>query len=248
MRPFPSDVLSRGTLSALVLILVPISSHAQGYRIGAPRGTLDFSVGAAAIRPNGQLWDFIQTQTTAPDFLLGPTFRAGLRVPLSSTSPFSVTLSVASTEASTNTTARGATVGGQGIEQKTTLRSQPLLLGVSWAPNAGTRVSQLAWVPNSGWRPLIGASLGVSRFVIRQTGEFVDQSIGETFFETFRSSSNGFAGAVDVGVARSLGAHFDWTTTARLDIQQASLRGDFSQFRPMQVYVPSFSTGLSLRF
>ena len=118
----------------------------------------------------------------------------------------------------------------------------------------GRQISRLAWIPRT-FVPYVGGGGGLTRYVFRQSGDFVDfathnpaTGVFRIFTDTFRSS--GWApsahafGGTDILVFKrlylSLEGRYTWV--------QAELDQDFIDFEPMDLGGFRFGAGINIVF
>lgn len=134
------------------------------------------------------------------------------------------------------------------IQQTTELRQTNFTASVRFAlVPRGHSVSRLAWIPNA-FVPYVGAGAGMTKYSLRQNGDFVDFVDHHIFTDTFRSE--GWAptfhllGGTDIQMYKRLiltiEGRYSWST--------ADLESDFVGFQPLDLGGLRFGAGLQVVF
>ena len=151
------------------------------------------------------------------------------------------------------------TVGGSNttipIQQVTELQQMHFTGSVKFGllPR-GRQISRLAWIPRTVV-PYVGAGAGVTRYMFRQTGDFVDFATEDRAAGTFRIftdvfQSRGWApsvhafGGADILVFQRL----YFTLEGRYTSVYADLDQDFIDFEPMDLSGFRFGAGINFVF
>lgn len=134
------------------------------------------------------------------------------------------------------------------IQQSTELHQSNITASARFAlVPRGHAVSRLAWIPNA-FVPYVGAGGGMTKYSLRQNGDFVDFVDHHIFPDTFRSE--GWAptfhvfGGSDIQMYKrlmlTLEARYSWST--------ADLESDFVGFEPLDLGGLRLGAGIQILF
>lgn len=167
-------------VGAVALALVnPSPARAQsgeGYLFGSPPAHLDFSLGMAAPRAQGVLFEEIMDRYTLKrEDLRSAAFGGSLGLRVDEQVDFALELGFA--RSSTDVEDRDYEgTDGLPIVHTVELTRVPLSVvfrGYLW--ERGRQVGRMAWVPRA-WVPYLGAGVGITWYEFAQDGEFVDET------------------------------------------------------------------------
>jgi hypothetical protein len=134
------------------------------------------------------------------------------------------------------------------IEQDTRLTQVTLGGGLRLAlVPRGRRISRLAWVP-ARVVPYVGATAGVTRFLLDQTGDFVDVADSSVFSDSFRADGWAPSAQVLAGVDVQVYRHLFLTFDGRYHWASADLGRTWVGFAPLDLAGARLSTGFQVTF
>jgi hypothetical protein len=224
------------------------SRGATDYLVGQPKVRFALSIGWDAATARSDFWDVAFDRFTfGRGSLAAPRVGAELGIPVGSRLEFVFGAGIAQRGASTEYRDL-VDNADRPIEQETRLRRLPLSAGVRFnLVPAGRGVGTIAWIPRRVV-PWVGAGGGVTRWTVRQRGDFVDFTDSTVFSNTFRSrgwapSAYGAAG-VDIG----LGPRTSLAIEGRYTRARDRLGEDFIGFDPLDLSGVAVTAGFSWRF
>lgn len=223
------------------------SSNTPDFRFRQPWVVLGLRGGASFNRSNGEIYDFLTDQLTLSD----SDFNSGvfaLDVAVRATDWMDVVLGFEYSGGYKKSESRDyEEANGDAIKQKTRLTQVPLTVSAKFYPiGRGRQVGDYAWI-RSRLVPYVGGGIGGTYYQLKQKGDFVD-FVDLTIFEAeFESEDWGFAQHVFLGLDLKLTRNFGLVVEGRYYWADASTRGDFAGFAPIDLDGARAMIGLSIR-
>jgi hypothetical protein len=219
----------------------------EGYFFHRP--ALTISVRGGADRPIGssQIWDFTtQNLTVSKGDFTAPGFMVDVGVRLSDRFQL-IAASGTSRRANASEFRKYVDNNDLPIEQTTTIRRLPVMLGVRYNITAPEeRISRFAWIP-SRVTPWVGVGGGAMNYTFSQIGDFVDFQTLNVFKQTFASSGWAPMAYGNVGVDLKLSMRFSLTGDFRYSAARATLGGKFVGFDKIDLSGTAATMGLTVR-
>jgi hypothetical protein len=248
--------ISPSALAAVaVIVLAPLAGGSgveaaaqDGFLFKPPAVTLEFRVGRMTQSTQSDIYDQLTTTLTldrgdfaAVSYAGDAAFRAGPQ--LDAVLGFSYARSHATSESRDF-------IGTDDlpIVQQTTLSRLPITAGLRFYPYPrGQEMGHYAWIP-SKVTPYIGAGVGIMKYSLRQSGEFVDEDDLSIFADHLESKNSSPMAYGEAGIGIWLNQRFGITGDARYTLAKSPMKGDFQLFDDIDLRGFQASAGLAVRF
>ena len=258
---------TRRALAALIVSVLPLSASAEpqaasadatqrpamrrpapDFFFGRPKGSVGVRGGWMLARADSEWYRFVSDQLT----LERSDFNApvvGVDVGAALTPRLDAVFTVEASQSGAPSEYRRLVDDNRlPISQETRLRQVTLSGGfrVALLPR-GRAVSRLAWVP-ARVVPYVGSGLGVTRFSLDQTGDFVDFLDSSIFSDSLQARAWAPSAHVQAGVDVHLSRHLFLTLDGRYFMASGTLGRTWVNFDPLDLAGARISTGLQLTF
>lgn len=210
---------------------------------------LDVSLGFAAPRARGGVFDFVSDRLTVEsDDFRSPSVGAALGMRVTERVDLAVELAYASSAVDSEDRDY-VDEAGRPIEQTTRFTRVPFGLALRVYPfERGRTVGSFAWIPRDV-APYVGVGGGWTWYRFSQEGEFVDDQTLEIFADRLSSSGASPAFHVLGGTDVSLSPRFGLKGEVRYSWGSAELdRGDFRGFDDIDLAGLQASVGVEVRW
>lgn len=234
--------------SALAASSLTAQQTGRGFLFVEPKGSLAFRGGLAIPAATGDLLDFTLEQLTLDraDFK-GAVGEAEVAWHIGSRSDVIVATSIASSVRASEFR-DFVDEDDNEIRQRTEFVRVPVLFGFrQYLFRRGRSIGTFAWIP-SRLNPYAVGVVGLSWYRFRQTGDFVDFQTNDIFEGTLESMGWAPAAGAGGGADYSLSPRLALTAQGMYQWSRARPRGDFSDFRRMDLSGLSSTVGLKFRF
>ena len=247
-----SSSLSRFSITAATLaaaIIVPKPGKAQdGFMFKPPSMTLEFRVGRSMPSASSDIYDELTSVLTldrhdfaATSFAGNAAFRA------TSQADFVIGIGYAKSRASSESRDYIGT-DDLPIFQETELKRLPITAGMRFYPmKRGEALGNYAYIP-SRVTPYVGAGIGLMRYSLHQTGEFVDSEDLSIFADELTSQGSAALAYGEAGAGLWLNQRVGLVGDARYTWSKSGLRGDFEKFEDIDLRGFQASAGFAVRF
>ena len=235
-------------VSALTASSVTAQQTGRGFLFVEPRGSLTFRGGLAIPAATGDVLDFTSAQLTLDRAgFRGPVGEAEVAWHVGSRSDLIFAASIAGSNRSSEFRAFVDEDDNE-IRQRTEFVRVPLLVGFrQYLLRRGRSIGTFAWIP-SRLNPYAVGGVGLAWYRFRQTGDFVDFETNDIFEGTLESMGWAPAAEAGGGADYSLSPRMALTAQGMYQWSTARPRGDFSDFKRIDLSGLSSTVGLKLRF
>ena len=238
-------------LSTLFLCLLALPAAAQpqpDFLFGPKRFSLGFHVGLDVPRQQSDVYEFFKDELTleARDFramLVGGDLSARVH----DRADLFVSINTARSDADSE---YREFVDNKGlpIEQNTTLRQTTSTLGLRlYLLPRGERVGSYAYIP-ARFQPYVGAAVGLNRWNLQQTGDFVDFQTLAVFPDYFFAEGTALTTQVLAGTHMGITRWLQLSLEGRYRFGSDDLSDDFVGFDPIDLSGASGLVALRLVF
>ena len=220
----------------------------RGFLFVQPRGSLALRGGLAIPAATGDLLDFTSAQLTLDraDFR-GAVGDAEVAWHIGSRSDLLLVASIAGSIRESQFRDLVDEDDNE-IRQRTEFVRVPVLIGFrQYLLRRGRSIGTFAWIP-SRLNPFAVGGVGMAWYRFRQTGDFVDFQTNDIFEGTLESVGWAPAAGAGGGADFSLSPRLALTAQGMYQWSKARPRGDFSDFKSMNLSGLSSTVGLKLRF
>lgn len=242
-----------GGLALALAVCPPASLTAQprggdGYLFHRPPALFSLRIGANQPSASSDIFQsFHKDLTLGRRDYLAPSYAVDMAFPLSPRAEIQISASV-SRRRSHSEFRDFVDNNDLPIEQATEFYRVPLSVGIKWnMVSSGRQIGQLAWIP-SRFVPYVSAGAGMSRYSLRQDGDFVDFKTMRVFPSLLKASGWGALAYGALGTTVNINSWMGYTTELRYDMSRAPLHGDYQDFNNISLSGVGLTTGLTFRF